>query len=102
MAGARAGACLPDKMCFVSARATRSPASAVQGVVHWTQPFTSRLTADVKLVGPTISCEGSPLNGDFRGKWHRNPHVQSYVVVTDHVGLQVLIDDGRVFACHAG
>ncbi|GFR43780.1 hypothetical protein Agub_g4894 [Astrephomene gubernaculifera] len=71
-----------------------------RGRVHWTEPFTSRLVGDVKLVGSTISCEGSPLNGDFRGKWRHNPHVQSYVVATDQVGLQVLLDDGRVFHCH--
>ncbi|GLC37809.1 hypothetical protein PLESTM_000650400 [Pleodorina starrii] len=52
------------------------------------------------MVGPTISCEGSALNGDFRGKWRYNPHVQSYAVATDRVGLQVLLDDGRVFHCH--
>ncbi|KAG2498860.1 hypothetical protein HYH03_003052 [Edaphochlamys debaryana] len=71
-----------------------------QGRVHWTEPFTRKLTDEVKLVGPTISCEGSPLNGDFRGKWRSNPHVQSFVVATDQVGLQVLLDDGRVFHCH--
>ncbi|PNH12741.1 LIM domain and RING finger protein [Tetrabaena socialis] len=71
-----------------------------RGRIHWTHPFTSRLVGDVRMVGPTISCEGSPLNGDFRGKWRHNPHVQSYVVATDLVGLQVLIDDGRVFHCH--
>ena len=26
--------------------------------LHWTQPFVSRLRGLVKLVGPTISCEG--------------------------------------------
>jgi len=26
--------------------------------MHWTQPFVSRLRGLVKLVGPTISCEG--------------------------------------------
>lgn len=62
-----------------------SAATTLQGYVHWTEPFTSRLVGDVKLVGPTISCEGSPLNGDFRGKWRHNPHVQSYVVATDQV-----------------
>ena len=28
--------------------------------VHWTQPLVSRLRGLVKLVGPTISCEGVP------------------------------------------
>ncbi|KXZ52810.1 hypothetical protein GPECTOR_8g196 [Gonium pectorale] len=82
-----------------SVRGPFLPAYA-RGNVHWTVPFTSRLVGDVKLVGPTVSCEGSPLNGDFRGKWRYNPHVQSYVVATDQVGLQVLLDDGRVFHCH--
>ena len=27
---------------------------------HWTTGFTSRLSSTVKLVGPTISCEGAP------------------------------------------
>ena len=54
----------------------------------------------VKLVGPTISCEGSPLDGDQKGVWRRNPHVQSYVVATDRIGLQLLLDDRRVFQCH--
>lgn len=58
---------------------------AMQGKLHWTLPLLSRLTAHVKLVGPSISCEGSPLNGDFSGKWRHNPHVQSYVVATDQV-----------------
>lgn len=57
----------------------------VKGKLHWTLPLLSRLTRHVKLVGPTISCEGSPLNGDFSGKWRHNPHVQSYVVATDQV-----------------
>ncbi|GLI58416.1 hypothetical protein VaNZ11_000118 [Volvox africanus] len=82
-----------------SVRGPFMPAYA-QDRVHWTEPFVSRLVGDVKMVGPTISCEGSALNGDFRGKWRYNPHVQSYAVATDRVGLQVLLDDGRVFHCH--
>ena len=54
--------------------------------MHWTKPFIHRLRGDVKLVGPTISCEGSPENGHVRGKWRRNPHVQSYAMATDRVG----------------
>ena len=59
----------------------------MQGVVHWTDPFIHRLRGNVKLVGPTISCEGSPLDGVIHGKWRRNPHVQSYAVATDRVRL---------------
>lgn len=69
-------------------------------MLHWAEPFLSRLSSTVKLVGPTISCEGTPLDGDMKGVWRRNPHVQSYVVATDRVGLQLLINDHRVFQCH--
>lgn len=53
--------------------------------------FTSRLNEDVKLVGSTISCEGSPLHGKRSGRWRRNPHVQSYAVATDQVGLACVV-----------
>ncbi len=58
--------------------------------MHWTEPFIRRLRGDVKLVGPTISCEGSPLNGDVRGRWRRNPHVQSYAIATDRASAETL------------
>jgi hypothetical protein len=54
--------------------------------MHWMSAFTSRLTGSVKLVGSTISCEGSPLHGQMqKGRWRHNPHVQSYAVATDKV-----------------
>jgi translation initiation factor eIF-2B subunit epsilon len=55
--------------------------------------FTARINGDVKLVGSTISCEGSPLHGKRHGRWRRNPHVQSYAVATDQVGLQWVCQD---------
>ncbi len=42
-----------------------------------------------KLVGPTISCEGSPWRGDVRNEWRASPHVQSYAIGFDQVALQV-------------
>eukprot|EP00878_Enallax_costatus_P024831 GHUV01026523.1.p1 GENE.GHUV01026523.1~~GHUV01026523.1.p1 ORF type:complete len:299 (+),score=79.13 GHUV01026523.1:220-1116(+) len=72
----------------------------LQGRFHWMSAFTSRLRGSVKLVGSTISCEGSPLHGNHRGKWRHNPHVQSYAVATDLAGLQLLLADSKVFACH--
>lgn len=51
----------------------------------WTDAMASMLSPRVKLAGSTISCE----NG---------PHVQSYAVVTDVVGLDVMRDAG-VFVC---
>ncbi|KAF8068311.1 UVR8 [Scenedesmus sp. PABB004] len=82
-----------------SVRGPFLPAYA-RGRMHWMSAFTSRLSGSVKLVGSTISCEGSPLHGQQRGRWRRNPHVQSYAVATDRAGLDLLIADRRVFACH--
>lgn len=70
--------------------------------VHWTTIFTERISDTVKLVGPTISCEGAARNGDPVGPWRRNPHVQSYVIATDQVGLSILKHDGEVLKCHNG
>lgn len=61
--------------------------------LHWTRPFTDKLTPSVKLVGSTINCGGSHEHPP-------EPHVQSYVVATDAVGLQVLLDTGKVFKCY--
>eukprot|EP00879_Flechtneria_rotunda_P012042 GHRR01012577.1.p1 GENE.GHRR01012577.1~~GHRR01012577.1.p1 ORF type:complete len:347 (+),score=93.53 GHRR01012577.1:547-1587(+) len=82
-----------------SVRGPYLPAYA-RGYVHWMSAFTSKLSGNVKLVGSTISCEGSPLHGQQTGKWRHNPHVQSYAVATDQVGLQLLIKNRQVFACH--
>ncbi len=34
---------------------------------------------------------GSPRNGDPTAPWRRNPHVQSYVVATDKVIMNVYL-----------
>ena len=44
---------------------------------------------------------GEPLDGNPQNMWRTNPHVQSYVVATDQLGLSILSKDHRVFACHA-
>ena len=72
----------------------------MQGHVHWTDILFSKLTDTVKLVGPTINCEGSPEKGDVNGVWRKNPHVQSYLVATDQVGVNLLLEDQRVFQCY--
>lgn len=64
--------------------------------IHWTKAFTDRLTDDVKLVGPTISCVGVPFNANQSNEWRRVAHVQSYALATDMVGLRLLINDGNV------
>lgn len=68
--------------------------------LHWTDVFTTRLTSSVKLVGSTISCEGSWRGGVLTGEKRQNPHVQSYVVAMDQTALGVLRRDGGVLACH--
>ncbi|MEW5303409.1 MAG: hypothetical protein WDW36_006105 [Sanguina aurantia] len=73
----------------------------MKGLFQWWEPFVSLLTQRVRLVGSTISCEAAPLDGDPASKvWRRNPHVQSFALATDQVGLEVLLGDGNVFSCH--
>lgn len=71
----------------------------VRGGAHWQDLFFNKLSDHVKLVGPTISCEGSPWQGNAKGEWRTNPHVQSYVLATDKVGLDVWLRGGNVFTC---
>jgi hypothetical protein len=62
---------------------------------YWYSIFTIRINATVKLVGCTISC--IPV-----------PHVQAYVLVTDFIGLTVLLEPGSnggskeegIFGCY--
>lgn len=61
----------------------------------WTQLLLSALSNDVKLVGPTISCEAASSKGLLK---RINPHVQSYTVGTDRIGLGVLLQSD-VFEC---
>ena len=49
----------------------------VQPRPKWTYVFESMLSQDVKLAGMTINT------------WYRNPHVQSMIMVSDHVGLRI-------------
>ncbi|CAL8465845.1 g5381 [Coccomyxa elongata] len=68
--------------------------------VHWSSAFISKLNAKVKLVGSTISCEPAYNGGDPGGPVRHNAHVQSYVMATDQAGLQILLNNGRIFECH--
>jgi hypothetical protein len=82
--------------------------SYARGRLHWTEPFASRLggsgggpAGDVRLVGPTVSCEGSPLGGNATGTdWRRTPHVQTYAWAVSRRGLADLLADGTVLRCH--
>ena len=73
-----------------SARGPFLPA-ALQDRVRWTTLFTGLLTAQTKLVGPTISCGGYCYKapGQPRQKCLKSPHVQSVAVATDQVGVGV-------------
>jgi hypothetical protein len=80
--------------------------SYARGRLHWTDPFASRLggagpAGDVRMVGPTVSCEGSPLGGNATGRdWRRLPHVQTYAWAVGRQGLSDLLRDGTVLRCH--
>jgi hypothetical protein len=51
--------------------------------IHWTWVFTSLITNDVKWAGATINCAMSP-------------HVQTPIVVTDRIGLDVVLKSGSM------
>ena len=72
----------------------------VQKHLPWHRLRTQRLSSDVKLVGPVISCEGSPYQGNVTDHWRTNPHVQSYVLAMDQEALQILKKDGTVLNCY--
>eukprot|EP00892_Ulva_mutabilis_P010141 jgi/Ulvmu1/749/UM010_0123.1 len=71
----------------------------LQGRVHFTEAMTSKLVGEVKMVGPTISCEATGTGPG--GRLRSNPHVQSYAVATDAFGMRLLLADGAVFGCYA-
>lgn len=91
------------KTCLLS---TCNPASQKTGLLllqknlPWHRLLTQRLTSDIKLVGPVISCEGSPFQGNVSDHWRTNPHVQSYVLAMDQEALQILKKDNTVLNCY--
>ena len=72
----------------------------MQKSLPWHRLLTQRLSEDVKLVGPVISCEGSPYQGNVTDHWRTNPHVQSYVLAMDQEALQILKKDNTVLNCY--
>ena len=60
---------------------------------HWTRAFTDKVDDHVKLVGSTVSCGGS-------GPHPPTPHIQSYAVATDAIGLELLRRNDTVLACY--
>ena len=60
---------------------------AVQSTMHWTRLFTRLLSEDVKLVGPTVSCQ-NVLHGvdpTLTVNLTSVPHVQFTAMATDQV-----------------
>ena len=56
-------------------------------VPAWHKRLTERLSGDVHMVGPTISCEGTPRDGGPAAEWRTLPHVQSHAIAVDQVPL---------------
>eukprot|EP00892_Ulva_mutabilis_P000943 jgi/Ulvmu1/1084/UM105_0043.1 len=71
----------------------------LRGLMHFTEIMTRHISADVKLVGPTISCGQFEQPGG--GGMISNPHVQSFAVATDTVGLDAITRNGSVLACYS-
>ena len=56
----------------------------LQGDKHFSQLITEKLSDVVKLVGPTVSCEGPHRLPS--GALRANPHIPSFPVATDQAG----------------
>ncbi len=64
-----------------------SVVATVQGSMHWSRLFTRMLNAEVKLVGPTITCSNPPtvsVNDTM-------PYVQFNALATDKVSLHLVL-----------
>jgi translation initiation factor eIF-2B subunit epsilon len=59
-----------------------------------------KLSDTVKLVGPTINCQGAPFQGDPEQHWRNNPHIPSQLIATDQVGMALLLQDRNLFRCY--
>lgn len=55
--------------------------------IDWVKLFTSRITSDVKLFGPVINYNVGGVD----------PHVQTFMFVTDNIGLKIGIDN-KIFS----
>lgn len=51
----------------------------------WHKKLTGRFDNDTRMVGPIISCEGTPYQGDPDREWRVVPHVQSHAIAVDQV-----------------
>ena len=71
-----------------------------QGELAWHRLLTQRLSDEVKLVGPVISCEGAAYRGNTTGLWRTNPHVQSYAFAMEQAAISIFVQEGQVLQCH--
>lgn len=62
--------------------------AAVQGSMHWSRLFTRMLNAEVKLVGPTITCS-NPATVSINDTM---PYVQFYALATDKVSFHLVLN----------
>ena len=60
----------------------------MQGTMHWSRLFTRLLTDQVKLVGPTITCQNFLWGMDTKltANLTTVPHVKFFAMATDEVG----------------
>lgn len=87
---------------FASSRA-RGPFMApyLQSTMHWTRLFTRLLNDDVKLVGPTVSCQ-NVLHGvdpSLTVNLTSVPHVQFTAMATDQEGFRLMQQQRTIFEC---
>ena len=64
-----------------------SVSATVQGSMHWSRLFTRMLNAEVKLVGPTITCS-NPATVSVNDTM---PYVQFNALATDKVSLHPML-----------
>ena len=60
---------------------------------RWPEIFTQKLTAETKLSGTVLSCSG--MVHSVKGALVA-PHLQSYLIFTDVIGLRVIKDSGSL------
>ncbi len=80
--------------------AVHNPAMlSVQGQSAWHRLLTQRLSKDVKLVGPVISCGGTFFQGNVSSVLRQNPHVQSYAMAMDREAIEIFQEEGHILKC---
>ena len=80
--------CLTGSVIVVQAKGgLRNYVGLQRETPAWHKRLTSQFDNDTRLVGPVVSCEGTPYLGDPNGEWRTVPHVQSHAIAVDQVSL---------------